>query len=154
MVRWKSNEKSDAKQYLDTFLPFDLEYSFSTALVLTITIHVLPQIILPTGSVQTVKEVINAIVARGSVQARTRFMEIEQLEELLHRQTQQLLQARRPNDNYETFATTSGDAAEQEQLIDHGDLFFDGWDFNSGLHSQQMMSLADALGPEDLRLLG
>lgn len=138
---------------LDTFLPFDLECSFSAALVLTTASHVLPQVILPTNSIQGIKEVINAIAVRGNMQAKIRYMEIEQLEGLLRQQTQHLLQTRL-GETYEADLAAEAEAVSVEQLTDYGNLFFSGWDFNSGLHGDQMINLADALGPEDLLLLG
>lgn len=135
---------------LDAFLPFDLECSFSAALVLAMASHILPQVVPTSFSTQEIKEVINAIAIRGNMQAKTRYLEIERLEGLLQQQTQTLLQTRRQTQTIEPDVAEEDDAVQLEQLADYGDLFFNGLDFDNGLHAHHMMNLADALGPEDI----
>lgn len=113
-----------------------------------------PRVVSHDHSVETIKEIFSTIASWGNVQAGLRRLEIEQLSELLHRQTQVLQETRTANQLHNT---QSEDTAGHAEAWDYPLLdapFFSDWTFDAGLSGHQIMNLADALDARDFGSFG
>lgn len=115
--------------------------------------YVCPRVLSPSTSVQTAKEVIAAVAARGNSQADLRRLEIERMEELLQQRAPQAPERTSLGGTYDSQMAFSDVAAGQQSALDDAILFFDVFDPSNGVPDNGIIDLADALTIGDFDFL-
>lgn len=115
--------------------------------------YVCPRILSPSDNIQNAKDVIATIMARGNSQATLRKLEIERMEELLHRRTEQVPECTSLGEAYDPHMVMNDMPAGQQSALDDAILFFDAFDPSNGVPGNGIMDLADALSIGDFDFL-
>lgn len=133
----------------DLFLPFDLEYAFSAALVLVIASVIHPKLLPREDWVDTILSVFDYMTMRGNILASLRKAEIEELANIRHDLG---VDHTRPNEcsltNNASVPGVAHVSSAANSLPSLGDPFFDEWVADDGLSGRQIMDLADVLDPQ------
>ncbi|KAK2776493.1 C6 transcription factor [Colletotrichum kahawae] len=132
-----------SQHLLETFLPFDLEQTFSSAFVLTLmsSIPGLPD--LEGNHMKGAFEILDTMIARGNVVARFRKEELEKLQEILRLTQSQFEGPVAASDRNEGhLLVNSGGGSDNGLLQDHGSAT---GSTANGLASEQMLSIAGLL---------
>lgn len=150
---------------VESFLPFDLDAAFSSAVVLLLAATVDYSLIRNNdGSwLEVVHAILKEMIARGNLVAKFHASELQQLDENLKKlpnsgATGAIGHATRSNETVQhlssnTVANSSGAVLSGGQFDISPD-FLGEWNSDDGLNGDQLMALADSLDLEHLDWLG
>ncbi|KAF2717807.1 hypothetical protein K431DRAFT_349272 [Polychaeton citri CBS 116435] len=152
-------ESLQAQSLLESFLPFDLEVTWSSALVLFMTRAVDPSLLVEADThMMPAYKILDEITARGNLIAEHRRSELRQLEMTLkHLESQEANEGRLdaasaapPGYGSPAWhAIGQADTSQSQQDIDQ----LLGWDLGVELSGEQLETIANALSFEDMEWL-
>lgn len=139
----------------DTFLPFDLECTFSAAFVLVMAMNVHPRLLPQDNWLHDATEAFDYMTVRGNTLGSIRKSEVEELARTLNHELGHQGNKSNNNNNNATGSalplldppSSAPSIQDRASLPSLGDPFFDAWIADDGLSGAQIMDLADALQP-------
>ncbi|KAJ5344514.1 hypothetical protein N7452_002518 [Penicillium brevicompactum] len=152
------------REMLETFLPFPLEYAFSSAVLLSILSAILPTYVLDSGWHSAMSAVFEEMIRKGNVVAKLRMAELTHLEALLDAQRRQVSMASLQSFSVPRYTSDSASTSQllsnpnlghEAQCENHSNSFEVGWNDSDGFldpfetGSEDILALAEQLEHDD-----